>query len=102
MRDFWPPSTETVSADVTLWRCFRPERLIDALTTSKLYFVAPTEFGDKFEGAVRAVIGSVPVGRPLRASRGLSCSSSSPPCSVVPCGSASSSQSRTDELTALS
>jgi len=62
MRDFWPPSTDTVSADVTLWRYFRPKRLVDALTTSTLYFAAPTEFDDKFEGAVRASLAGTPVG----------------------------------------
>jgi hypothetical protein len=51
MREVW----ENTNWSEQLWRYFKVERFVQTLETSRLYFAAPTQFADKFEGA-RAVM----------------------------------------------
>jgi hypothetical protein len=53
MREIW--TDEPVDGDETLWRYFRADRFIDAITNRTLYFASAREFEDRFEGATAIV-----------------------------------------------
>jgi hypothetical protein len=64
MHHIWSDHPEQLKESATLWRYFKPERLIELLKSSALYFAAATQFDDRFEGAVRIVDPGAPAPDP--------------------------------------